>query len=77
MKNSESVETTARKIYVRDDVQTRTGFDTHKSALEYANTLINPNCMGTRERDDMRVRISFRQRTGLYDVVVKLAQEVK
>jgi hypothetical protein len=65
-----------RTIYVRNDDQTRTGFLTHDQATEYADTLVKPNCMGQRDTDTKRVRVSYRRRTGMYDVVVKLAKEV-
>lgn len=65
-----------RTIYVRNDERTEVGFKTHAGATDYADTVMPAGPNGSRENEQMRVRVAFRRRTGLYDVVVKLAKEV-
>ena len=80
---SNANETTAQKpvaltktIYVRDDEQTHVGFRTHDEAVEVADRILPRGPNGSRDSDRIRVRVSYRRRTGLYDVVVKVARQV-
>jgi len=60
-----------RVIYVRNDEQSKTGFATQEEARLYAVGKFE--VMDTEER---RVRVRLRNRTGLYDVVVKTRKEI-
>ena len=77
-KNTSAIksESFTHTIYVRDDERTRTGFLNHEDATRFADSILQPNCMGSRDSEEMRVRVSFRRRTGHYDVVVKTAKRV-
>jgi hypothetical protein len=63
--------TAVRTTFVRDDAQTRVGFTSHVEAEEWADA------MGPRDSDSRRVRVRFRSRTGMWDVVVKSARQSK
>lgn len=65
-----------RTIYVRDDEQTRVGFSSQLEASDHADTLVKADRNGSRDSEKMRVRVAFRNRTGLYDVVVKTMKRV-
>ena len=66
----------ATKVFKRNDELTQTGFRTHEEAVAVADGLLKPGPDGSREDGKMRVRVALRQRTGLFDVVVKTAQWV-
>lgn len=60
-----------RTVYIKSDELTRVDFATHAEATAVADS------MGPRDTKDRRVRVSYRRRTGRYDVVVKLAKEIE
>lgn len=60
-----------RYIFKRDDEQSKLGFATAEEARLYAT-----NKFEVMDSDERRVRVRLRQRTGLYDVVVKVRREV-
>lgn len=65
-----SKEQQKRYIYVRNDELSKTGFVNQEDARIWANSKFE--VMDTEER---RVRVRLRNRTGLYDVVVKTRRE--
>ena len=65
----------ARVVYVRNDDLTQTGLATYEEAKAIADDIM-PLYDGKRDGDVMRVRICFRSRTGLFDVVVKTPKAV-
>lgn len=69
-------EAPTRTIFVRDDERTRTGFPDFGEASDFADTLLKPGNDGSRDSEALRVRVSYRRRTGMYDVVVKAARKV-
>jgi hypothetical protein len=60
-----------RYIYVKDAGLSKFGFPTAEAANAEADK------MGERDTDERRIRVRLRQRTGLYDVLVKVKREVK
>lgn len=58
-------------IFVKDPDRGKTGFDT----IEAATAWRDQNKLA--DTEDIRVRVRLRSRTGKWDVVVKVKQEVK
>ncbi len=65
-----------RKAFVLDGVLTETGFTTFEKATEAADLIVRPDAKGNRDSDERRVRVRFRSRTQLWDVVVKSAKVI-
>ncbi len=61
--------TSTRTIFVKNNELSREGFRSFEEATEARQTLGD-------DSDTQRVRIRFRNRTGLWDVLVKSAREV-
>jgi hypothetical protein len=59
-------------FYKRDDEKTKTGFPTYEAAMA---ALVKSGLPITEEDGEYRTRIRFRQRTGLYDLLVKKRTE--
>jgi hypothetical protein len=66
---SKKTEAQERFIFVKDATRTKTDFKTHEEAVAAMATLE----LG----EEARARIRYRQRTGHFDVVVKVKTAVK
>ena len=71
-----SVKVKTRTIFIKSETQTQVGFKSFEEADACADKIIPKNCRGERDDLDVKVRVRFRQRTQLWDVVVKVAREV-
>lgn len=73
---SDKKKDTVRYIYVKDHDGSAYNFPNQEAAAEWcrSNGLV-PGTQG--DTEERRVRIRLRQRTGLYDVVLKVRREQK